>query len=227
MRSKLVALIVAGACSAPAATDGHAHDVHLSLSRVSGSALLPQPYVSIVDSMALTVTAEDGTVARRGAHLSRRDTTTSFELKVREGSTRFDVAVLSNNGTTVLSGTSVVKVDHDDFPVDIVPTAQTPIMAVAPDSVTVVIPLPRSGRTTFQLYNRGLGASMIVQVVDTSSGHAQCAPRRCFVPLRILDTVPAGKPFLAIVDTILRFNNPITLRFKTAQGVADVVIRTQ
>ena len=221
------ALIVAGACTAPAATDGGAHEVRLSLARAPGSAPLPQPHVSILDSVALTVTGADGAVTRRGVHLSRRDSTVSFGVTVREGRTRIEVAVLSTTRRTVLAGTSTVKVDRDEFPVDLVPAPQTPILAVLPDTATVTIPLRALGQTSFQLYNRGIGATMIVQVVDTASGHSQCAPLRCFVPRRTVDTVTAGGPYAAVVDSIRKFANPIKLRFQTAQGALDVVIRTQ
>jgi hypothetical protein len=222
----LTAMTIVAACLAPTATDTHAHNVNVRLSRAS-AASVPQPYVSIVDSISLTVTPHGEGPIVRGLHLGQRDTTASFTIKVPEGTTRFDVAILSTNKTLLFAGTTSVEVDRDNFPVDIIPAPQAPVLAVTPDAATATFP-PRSliGVTRFVLYNRGRD-NMIFQVIDTASGHSQCAPQRCFVPRVRIDTVGPSDTVSFFVDSIRRYPDAIPLSLQTKEGSVAVIIRSQ
>jgi hypothetical protein len=119
-------------------------------------------------------------------------------------------------------------VDRDDFPVDIIPAPQAPVLAVTPDAATAVFP-PRSliGLARFVLYNRGLGDKMVFQVIDTSSGHSQCAPQRCFVPRVRTGTVGPADSISFFVDSIRIYPNAIPLSLQTAEGSVAVFVKSQ
>ncbi|MBC8115600.1 MAG: hypothetical protein H7062_14540 [Candidatus Saccharimonas sp.] len=228
MRVRVLVVLLGVACKPPLGTEVHHHRGQIVL-----SAAAPQtptgvtgPYVSVLDSVGLTMTPASGSQIVLGRHLSRRDTTASFSVDLQEGTYQFDARVLSAKRAVLYAGTGNSVVDRDGFSVDLSVAPQTPVMLVAPDTSHVVVPTGSLGQTTLVVHNRGIGV-LRFSIYDTSQvSRTQCASVACFRPSRLADTVIAGASVAVRIDAIRKFATAIPLTFSSASGDVEVVIHT-
>jgi hypothetical protein len=169
------------------------------------------PYVSVVDSVDLTVTTNGIGVQRFGKRLARRDSVVTFTVTVERGQSDFSGRVLSTVGAVLYSGTQPANITQSTFTVVVPLEAAGPILLVAPDTAKVPQQSP-PGDTAFVfktviVHNRG-SASLTWSVKDTLPPSAAQCPSGCirFTPLS--GTLAAGTS-----DTLT-----MTKKFTTAFG---------
>jgi hypothetical protein len=228
MRARILVALLGLACTPPLGTEAHHHAGQIVLSAAAREmpARVTGPYVSVLDSVALTITPATGSPIVLGRHLDRRDTTASFSVELPEGSAGFDAKVFSAKLAILYLGTANSVADRDGFSVDLTVNAQTAVMLVAPDTSSIVVPLRGLGQATFVVHNRGTGLLRFT-IQDTSQvSRTQCANVRCFKISPLADSVAAGTSVAVRVDSVRAFQTPIPLTFSSTPGNVQVVIRT-
>lgn len=139
----------------------------------AGSMAPSGPSVTILDSIDVRVTAENGSKSSIGRHLSRYNTTATFQLAFPQGNTKFDAEVLSNTRVSVFSGTTTQLITSDILSLPIKLTATKPILMMVPDTAKTATVTS----TQFTVYNAGVGTlSWSVASMDTAFTRcgAQC-----------------------------------------------------
>jgi len=184
----LLVLIATVSCVSATDAGSRLQGVAFSLSIAGASTTgFSGPYVSVVDSVDLTVTTNGVGVQRLGKRLARRDSVATFAIAVERGQNEFSARVLSTVGALLYSGTQPTNITQSTFAVDVPMKVAGAILLVAPDTAKVsqqtVSPV-----TTFKtvtVHNRG-GAPLTWSVKDTlpPSSASQC-PSGClrFTPL--------------------------------------------
>jgi hypothetical protein len=224
--------LLAASCADPTAGGRHARGVRLSFALARGVAF-QGPYVSVLDSIAVTVTDADGRATALGVRLGRRDTSATFAVEVPEGTTRFDALVLSATRAVLFGGSRTLDVSADDFVVRIQTTAQAPVLLVAPDTLHVPTPTRLSTSGTVGVYNRGVGPLLVRFRGPAPLPSNGCAPVVCLVPSGtptplVADSVvvPAGAAVAVTVAAIQASHLPLTMTFASAQGSVPLVVVT-
>jgi hypothetical protein len=192
----LLVIVITSCVSATDASPRYQR-VAFNLSPAAASAAgFSGPYVSVVDSVDLTVTTNGIGVQRFGKRLARRDSVAAFTVTVARGQNEFSARVLSTVGTVLYSGTQSADITESTFAVDVPLTAAGPVLLVAPDTATVIQQTPPPNEFVFffktvVVHNRGSG-TLIWSVKDTLPPSAAQCPSGCirFTPLS--DTLPAG-----------------------------------
>lgn len=228
----LVVLLATTACSDPVATDRGRHRVAVTIAGAPSDHLARAqgPFVSVADSVALTVRQSEGSPLILGAALGASQTAVSFPITVVEGRTRFEARVVSVRGIVLFSGEATVLVNSDQFQVSVPLTAQAPVLLAEPDVVTIQVPPRGLGQGSVTVYNRGIGA-VALNVRDTSLvSRTQCAGTvdapRCFRVLPVAGNVVRGQPLTVTIDSVRRFPTPVPLTFSSPEGDVVVVVRT-
>jgi hypothetical protein len=227
MRTRIFVALLGIACTPPVGTEAHQHDGHIVLSAAASQApaRVSGPYVSVLDSVVLTMTPASGSQVVLGRHLDRRDTTASFSVRLPEGPVGFDAKVLSAKRAVLFAGTANSVVDRDGFSVDLSTPPQTAVMLVAPDTSSVVVPVGGAGSTTLSVHNRGTGV-LRFDIFDTSQVSRTQCDTPCFRFSKLRDTVIAGTSTSVRIDVFHKFTTPIPLTFSSVPGDVKVVIRT-
>lgn len=146
-----IVLLALCACSWPTRDDQR---------RVSGTivltgndiafALLPGPYISVVDRVEIRATNGAGEViASTSFQLQRYESSGSATLMVPEGNTTFSVDVSNATGLVLYSG-SATGVVSDGFEIDVPLTAQRPVLVIQADTFRST-----GGAAQFSVYNGG------------------------------------------------------------------------
>jgi hypothetical protein len=191
-------LLVIAVTSCVSATDASSRfqRVAFNLSPTGTSAAgFSGPYVSVVDSVDLTVTTSGIGVQRFGKRLARRDSVVTFTVTVERGQSDFSARVLSTVGAVLYSGTQSANITQSTFTMDVPLQAAGPILLVAPDTAKVTQQSPPGDVVFFYktvtVHNRG-SASLTWSVKDTLPPSAAQCPSGCirFTPLS--GTLAAG-----------------------------------
>jgi hypothetical protein len=192
-------LLVIAVTSCVSATDASSRlqRVSFNLSRTGASAVgFPGPYVSVVDSVDLTVTTSGIGVQRFGKRLARRDSVVTFAVTVERGQSDFSGRVLSTVGAVLYSGTQPANITQPTFAVNLPLTATSPLLLVAPDTAKVTQQSSPFNDVVFffktvVVHNRGSG-TLIWSIKDTLPTSAAQCQSGCirFTPLS--DTLAAG-----------------------------------
>ncbi len=134
------------------------------VSAAATTQLPPGPFVSVLDSLDVRATVNGKTV-QRGKRLQRYDTSAVIPIELDAGSASVAIAILSNNGTTVFSGSGTGVVTTDGFQIPVRLSATQPIMVGLPD--TLRTSGPSAGQ--FTVWNSGpSGLTWSVLTVDTA-----------------------------------------------------------
>lgn len=176
----LVAVFGITACSSLVTPDTKTANGFISLRNSGAANSLPftGPYVSVLDSLLLTVTSDQEATSRLiGRHLRSGDTSFILPVTLPEGQASFAVQVLSNNNSTLQNGQASATIDKDGFSVAVQMTSRTALMVAQPDTITASV---RNTQTTLRtatayVYNRG-SANLIwrVKTLDTSFTRSPC-----------------------------------------------------
>src|SRR5829696_6920348 len=101
--SALIAVLTG--CASATEASVQLQPVSLSFLTVGGEANgFAGPYVSVVDSVDLTITPASGGIQHYGKHVARRDSVVSFQLSVSRGQSDFAARVLSVTGLPLYDG---------------------------------------------------------------------------------------------------------------------------
>ena len=169
------------------------------------------PHSSIVDSLIVDVSAagntEQQSIRRK---LSRTDSVVSLTVTLSDGVANVDARVVSRNQTLLYRGLGSGAVAANGFTIPVSLVAQGPVLAVAPDTMRVVIGsvLSRQG-DTLRVYNRGSG-TMTASIAYFSGG---CGQGCTVTPAAV--SVPAG----GVVGVVVR-----ALFFQTGTAIIGVVM---
>lgn len=193
----LFLIATAGCVSATDASLPIQH-VTFNLSRAGAATTgISGPYVSVIDSVDLTVTTSGGGVQRFGKRLARRDGLASFPVTVTRGQNDFTARVISSVGTVLYDGTRSANITETSFAVDVPLTARAPLLLVAPDTAKVAQQFRGQIGGVFliktvTIHNRGSG-TFLWSVKDTlpSSSTSQCTGG-CIGFFPYADTLTAG-----------------------------------
>ena len=134
------------------------------LSRTAGNAsqAVVGPYVSVIDSVTLSITASGGTPQLIGRHLAPYDTAVTIPLRVAAGSATFSVRVLSNNDTLLYGGQVSRMIDRDGFAVTVPLAAVKPVLVVNPDTIKTSVNGPVTGQRITKVAVRNSGRDTLV-----------------------------------------------------------------
>lgn len=187
--------------------------------------------MSILDSIDLRVTAENGDKIPLGRHLSRYNTTATLQLAFPPGNTTFAAEVLSNTRISVLSGTMTQLITSDVASLVLKVSATRPVLLLAPDTAKT----NTITTTQFSVYNAGIGSlDWSVSSIDTAFTRcgAQCtiAPLSGSVaagataPLRL--TVPTNFPSRTFSFVIKSAEGAVTVNWQySASAVSGVALQ--
>jgi hypothetical protein len=223
-------LLVIAVTSCVSATDASSRlqRISFNLSPAGASAVgFPGPYVSVVDSVDLTVTTSGIGVQRFGKRLARRDSVVTFAVTVERGQSDFSGRVLSTVGAVLYSGTQPANITQSTFAVEVPLQAAGPILLVAPDTAKVATPLGDNGfAKKVTVHNRGTG-SLTWSVKDALPPSAGQCPGGCirFTPLS--GTLAAGTSDTLTLtrNSSTAFGQPITFVITAGtNGEVPVVI---
>ncbi|MEO7996662.1 MAG: hypothetical protein ABI852_04410, partial [Gemmatimonadaceae bacterium] len=185
----LVAVFGVTACSSLVTPDKKTATGSISLRQSGAANSLPftGPYVSVLDSMLLTVTSDQEATPRLiGRHLNSGDTSFILPVTLPAGQATFAVKVLSNNRSLLQSGQASAAIDKEGFSVAVPIVAGRALMVAQPDEITTSF---RNAQTNYRtakayVYNRGsVNMNWSVKTVDPAFTQAPCAGGRitfCF-----------------------------------------------
>jgi hypothetical protein len=190
------------------------------------------PYVSVVDSVDLSVSPANGTKpSAYGKRMSRRDSIASFpDVSVEQGLTHFNARVLSSNGALLYSGKDSANISSATFSIDIKMAAQGPVLLVAPDTAKKIDTLVDQSGNGFLsksvvIYNRG-NSPLVWSVKDTLLLNSiNVCPSGCvsFLPSR--GTIQAGtSAVMQLLHKAGSFSTAITFVIASSVGDVSVVI---
>lgn len=177
--------IVVTSCQSATDASSRFQRVAFNLSPAGGSATgFSGPYVSVVDSVDLTVTTSGTGVQRFGKRLARRDSVVTFTVTVERGQNEFSARVLSTVGKVLYSATRPANITESTFALDMPMIAEAPLLLVAPDTAKVVAPNSDFLAKTVVVHNRG-SATLTWSVKDTLPASAAQCQSGClrFAPL--------------------------------------------
>jgi len=227
--SSAACLLVIVITSCVSATDASTRlqRVALNLSPTGASAAgFSGPYVSVVDSVDLTVTTGGVGVQRFGKRLARRDSVVTFTVTVERGQNEFSTRVLSTVGTMLYSAAQSVNITESTFAVNVPLIAVGPLLLVAPDTAKVITPNSDFLSKTVMIHNRG-SAPLTWSVKDTLPASAAQCPSGCIRFAPTSGTL-AAKTAAALTMTKkfeTAFAQPITFVITAgANGEVPVVI---
>lgn len=138
MRTLILSLLGVAACSGAVQPDGRAvrGTVVLSRSVAQASTPIAGTFRSVVDSVALSVTA-GGTTRTLGHHFAPNEISVSIPITLPAGIATVSAEVLSNNKALLFSGSASPNIDGDGFSVDVPLTALTSVLVVFPDTLKI------------------------------------------------------------------------------------------
>jgi hypothetical protein len=188
------------------------------------------PSVSILDSIDVRVTAENGAKSSIGRHLSRYNTTATFQLAFPQGNTVFTAEVLSNTRVSVFSGTTTQLITSDILSLPIKLTATKPVLMMVPDTAktnTVT-------STQFTVYNAGVG-TLAWNVASMDTAFTRCGPQCTISPTSgsvapgttqtVRVTVPINFPSRTFAFGIKSAEGNVTVNWQySASAVTGVTI---
>lgn len=179
----LFALTGITACSALTTPDNKSASGSITLRREGAANSLPftGPYVSVLDSLLLTVTSDqEATPQLIGRHLRSGDTSFILPVTVAAGQATFAVQVLSNNKTLLQSGQATSAIDRDGFSVTVPIVAGRALLVAQPDTVKTSV---RDAQTALRIakvyvHNRGsVPLTWSLKTTDTSFTKTPCTIR--------------------------------------------------
>ncbi|HEY9229019.1 MAG TPA: Ig-like domain-containing protein [Gemmatimonadaceae bacterium] len=144
-------------------------------------------FVSVLDSIELRVTTENGAeVARLGQHIGGYRTTAILQPSFPPGNITFTAEVFSNAKVGVFFGTATQLITSDVASLPLAVTAKQPVLLVAPDTART------STVTTTQLsvYNAGAGV-LIWNIAATDTAFTRCGAQCTLSPTS--GSLPAGQ----------------------------------
>jgi Bacterial Ig-like domain (group 2) len=179
----------------------------------------PGPWVSILDSIDLRVTAENGDQIPIGRHLSRYNTTATLQLAFSPGNTTFAAQVLSNSRVSVFSGTMMQLITSDVLSLVLNVVATRPVLLMVPDTAKT----STITTTQFSVYNAGVG-SLDWNVASTDTAFTRCGAQCTITPAS--GSVAAGATATLRVSVPTNFPSRVfSFVVKSAEG--DVTVNWQ
>ena len=159
-RLSLVAASVAFlACRDVTHGDGRSVAILLSLPQTTrvASAVVDSPFVSVIDTLNLSIApASGGPAAPYGAHVNRGRKAIPFGVELDKGTYRFTASVQSKNASVLFVGDTTVTIDADHFNLVFLLRAVTPVLVVAPDTALTILDDGKSVVARVSVHNRGL-----------------------------------------------------------------------
>lgn len=229
--ASVVLLVLVTVCGPITESASERRNVTITFTRAASNtpSMFPSPYVSVVDTVILTVTEGDtGPSITRRTRLARRDSIASFTLPLASGQWAFEAVVVSNNGTPIFSGNTTVDVAGTDVSVDLVVSPIAPILLAAPDSTTVTIDATGLAYALDTLYNVGPG-DLVWSIPDTvpAESRTQCGNVGCVRLTPKRGALVRGQPVTIafISNQSSAFKSPIMFVVTTPTGNVPVVIR--
>lgn len=142
------------------------------------SAVVDPPFVSVIDSVSLSIEpVGGGATAAYGAHVDRGKKLFPFTVELDRGTYTLSASVQSKNGSLLFAGQSTVSIDSDDFTVNFQLTPRAPVMVLAPDTTTTLQDDGKSVVARATIHNRGLD-SLSWQLTSRPAVMATC-PATC------------------------------------------------
>ncbi|MGQ0649573.1 MAG: hypothetical protein ACT4P7_18625 [Gemmatimonadaceae bacterium] len=120
---------------------------------------IPGPYLVVMDSIHIDVTSGGGSDRHSdGRRLVPGDTIVTASTRVLEGQVTVDARVLSPSRAILFSGNTGGTVSADGFRLTLALNPQRPVLAVAPNRLSLLRALPSGAprSDTIRIYNRGL-----------------------------------------------------------------------
>lgn len=189
------------------------------------------PFVSVLDSIELRVTSERGGLVMLGQRLGGYRTTATLQPEFPPGNTSFTANVISNNRTTVFTGTVSQLITTDILSL-IVPIAATrPVLLVAPDTARTTTVTSAQ----FQIYNAGTG-TLNWSVISRDTAFTRCGAQCTITPSSgtvapaattiVRATVPANFPSRLFAFGIQSAEGNVTARWQySASPITAVSIQ--
>jgi hypothetical protein len=154
--------------------------VVLSLANTAGvsSAVVDSPFVSVIDSVNLSIASASGTpMLAYGAHVARGRKSIAFRVQLDEGTYTFSASVQNKNGIVLFDGVSTVSINANRFTVNLPVVPRTSVMVVAPDTTRTLQDDGKSVVAQVTVHNRGLD-SLLWQISSRPPIMASC-PATC------------------------------------------------
>jgi len=216
-------LPAATACQGPITADARRHEVVVTLSAAvpHQSAVAAQgSFVSVADSVALTVTPSGEPPIVVGQRLPPGETNVSFPFSVPPGSTGLGARVVNVEQQTILfEGNRTVGIDRDGLSVNLPVEALTAVMLVDPRVADVPPSAAAGNQTTVTVYNRGTG-TVTLTISDPSQQQRITAP--CMTTPCI---VGASRPLPVTINVNAPAQLPFPVTFSSLEGNVSVVLR--
>ncbi len=166
------------ACSALVSTDARVVRGTIVLTRAAGTGAqaVVGPYVSVIDSLALTITAGiGGTPQLIGRHLAPSDTVITIPLTVPAGGATLAVQVLSNNRMLLYTGQASTTIDRDRFAVTVPVVPVSPVLVVNPDTIkTSALALQTGLRFTKVAVHNSGNSALIWSLKSVDTAFTRC-----------------------------------------------------
>jgi hypothetical protein len=223
LTSPLVSLLLASGCRPAIEAPPH-HLAGLRITLASDqSRLIPEPFVSVLDSVWLTITPQDAEVIFKGKRLVPGDTNASFDVPIPEGLVGFEAGVVSTNHALLFSGATSQTIDRDGGRIGITLFPRSSVLVIAPSTATAI---PSQGRliASTVLYNRGIGV-LAWSVQDTMVIYQTPCRVRCLSPKPLSGLIPAGDSVVFVGDSVLANSPPISVTITTKQGDVTLMMR--
>ena len=150
-------LLALSACEFPLSDEHRAVSGAMEIASVRSNAAkgVVGPYVSVIDSLALSIVPSAGGVILLGRHLAPNDTILTLPLTIAKGAASVSVKVLSNNGAVLYTGAFSPTIDRDGFTIRIPVVPILPVLVVAPDIATTSVLDTNRWLTRFSVHNSG------------------------------------------------------------------------
>lgn len=223
MRLRVAAILIAATgCRGLSEPEAAVHEVRVTFSVVSPqvSAPLDSPFVSVIDSVALTIEPLGAAPMVLWRHLNGRQTTVPFSFDVPSGTVRFEARVFSTNDSLLFEGSRTVTIDTDGMTIDLTLVAQSPVLAVSPDTIRLF------GDTSFLVHNRGID-TLLFRIDSSPVFRTECRVR-CFVISPTAGIVRNDSAFLVRLHSVQTFfQAPIELTVQSSMGSVVIVVRSQ
>lgn len=154
------------------------------------------PSVSVIDSLELRVTSENGESSVMGRRLGRYNTTATLQPSFPPGNTTFVAEVFSNNRTSLFTGTTTQLITSDvlSLVLNVAPTK--PVLLMVPDTAKT----NTITSTVFSVYNAGIG-SLAWNVTTTDTAFTRCGAQCTISPTSGTSAAAATTTFRVTVPT--------------------------
>ena len=206
------ALLVA--CSSPDEGVGRAIRPSIILQNASATTPPPPgPFVSVIDSVELRVTTDDGSVvARLGQRIAGYRTTATMQPSFPPGNTTFTADVFSKSRAVIFTGSMTQLITSDVASLPLTIRATRPVLLMVPD--TAVTNTVTS--TQFAVYNAGLG-SLDWSLIATDTAFTRCGTQCTISPTS--GTVAPGATTMMRVTVPTNFpSRRFSFNIRSAEG---------